>query len=94
MSLLCFLSFKIPILLYLNLLDLPQETGGKPTVVSSTMSLRNQMLAIKLNAFNAQKCFVKKLEYQIWIDFLKHMNTFLGILLVPIAERTMKIINQ
>ena len=51
------------------------------------------MLAIELNAFNVLKCFVIRLGYQIWIDSLKHMSTPLGILHVPIAGRTMKIVS-
>ena len=52
------------------------------------------MFAIKLNIFNVQKYFIEKPEYQIQISSLKHINAFLGILHMPIAERTTKIISQ
>ena len=52
------------------------------------------MFAIKLNAFDAQKYFVGKPEYQIQIGSFKHVSAFLGILHVPIAEKTTKIVSQ
>ena len=51
------------------------------------------MLVIKSNAFDAQKCFVEKLKYQIWIGSFMHMSAFLGILLVFIIRKTIKIVN-
>ena len=94
LSLLCLLPFKIPVLLYLNSLDPPQKTGEKLTVTSFIMFLKNQILVIELNAFNAQKYFVGKPKYQIWIGSLKHVSALLGILYVSIAKRTTKIVSQ
>ena len=63
LSFLCFLLFKIPVLLYLNSLNLFWETDEKLIAVSFIMLLKNQMLAIKLNIFNVLKCFVVRLRY-------------------------------
>ena len=93
LSFLCFLSFKIPILLYLNSLGLFQETDRKLTVTNFITFLKSQIFAIELNVFNVQKYFVRKLKYQIQISSFKHVNAFLSIFHILIAERIMKIVS-
>ena len=63
LNFLCFLLFKISILLYLNLLGLFQETDEKLTAANSIIFLKNQVFTIKLKIFNVQKYFAEKLKY-------------------------------